>query len=85
VRSAEHPGTHAQALADVVAGGLSHDFALAVYARAVHAALTIETHRFSISIRVSNRWGRFKALRARWLDHLGSSSRRPVVLIGPRR
>jgi type II secretory pathway predicted ATPase ExeA len=36
---------------------------------------------FSISIRVSNRWGGFKALRARWIDHLGSASRRPVVLI----
>ncbi len=36
---------------------------------------------FSISIRVSNRWGGFKALRARWLDHLGSASRRPVVLV----
>ncbi len=36
---------------------------------------------FSISIRVSNRWGGFKALRARWLDHLESASRRPVVLI----
>jgi type II secretory pathway predicted ATPase ExeA len=36
---------------------------------------------FSISVRVSNRWGGFKALRARWIDHLGSASRRPVVLI----
>src|ERR1700722_722816 len=36
---------------------------------------------FAISIRVSNRWGGFKALRARWLDHLGSASRRPVILI----
>lgn len=36
---------------------------------------------FSITIRVSNRWSGFKALRARWLDHLGSASRRPVVLI----
>lgn len=36
---------------------------------------------FGISIRVSNRWGGFKALRARWLDHLGSASRRPVILI----
>ncbi len=35
---------------------------------------------FGISIRVSNRWGGFKALRARWLDHLGSSSRRAVIL-----
>jgi type II secretory pathway predicted ATPase ExeA len=36
---------------------------------------------FSIAIRVSNRWGGFKALRARWLDHLGSLNRRPVILI----
>jgi type II secretory pathway predicted ATPase ExeA len=36
---------------------------------------------FGISIRTSNRWGGFKALRARWLDHLGSSSRRSVILI----
>jgi general secretion pathway protein A len=36
---------------------------------------------FGISIRVSNRWGGFKALRARWIDHLGSASRRPLVLI----
>jgi type II secretory pathway predicted ATPase ExeA len=36
---------------------------------------------FAISIRVSNRWGGFKALRARWLDHLGSASRRPVILV----
>jgi type II secretory pathway predicted ATPase ExeA len=32
-------------------------------------------------VRVSNRWGGRKALRARWLDHLGSASRRPVILI----
>jgi type II secretory pathway predicted ATPase ExeA len=36
---------------------------------------------FSLSIRSSNRWGGFKALRARWIDHLGSSSRRAVVLV----
>ena len=36
---------------------------------------------FGISMRVSNRWGGFKALRARWLDHLGAASRRPVILI----
>lgn len=35
---------------------------------------------FGISIRVSNRWGGFKALRARWLDHLASCSRRSVIL-----
>ena len=36
---------------------------------------------FGISMRMSNRWGGFKALRARWLDHLDSASRRPVILI----
>jgi type II secretory pathway predicted ATPase ExeA len=36
---------------------------------------------FGLSIRVSNRWGGFKALRARWLDHLTSGSRRSVILI----
>ncbi|HMK84805.1 MAG TPA: ATP-binding protein, partial [Steroidobacteraceae bacterium] len=35
---------------------------------------------FSISIRVSNRWGGFKALRSRWTDHLESASRRSVIL-----
>jgi type II secretory pathway predicted ATPase ExeA len=36
---------------------------------------------FGVSIRASNRWGGFKALRARWLDHLGSTTRRSVLLI----
>ena len=36
---------------------------------------------FGIAMRMSNRWGGFKALRARWLDHLGSANRRPVILI----
>jgi type II secretory pathway predicted ATPase ExeA len=36
---------------------------------------------FGVSIRVSNRWGGFKALRTRWLDHLGSTTRRSVLLI----
>ena len=36
---------------------------------------------FGIAMQVSNRWGGFKALRARWIDHLGAASRRPVILI----
>jgi len=36
---------------------------------------------FAIPMRMSNRWGGFKALRARWLDHFGSATRRPVILI----
>ena len=36
---------------------------------------------FGIAMRMSNRWGGFKALRTRWLDHFGSATRRPVILI----
>ncbi len=36
---------------------------------------------FGVAIRVSNRWGGFQALRGRWLDHLGSTTRRSVLLI----
>ena len=36
---------------------------------------------FGIAMRMSNRWGGFKALRARWLDHFGAATRRPVILI----
>jgi general secretion pathway protein A len=36
---------------------------------------------FGIAMRISNRWGGFKALRARWVDHVGSASRRPVILV----
>ena len=36
---------------------------------------------FGITMRVTNRWGGFKALRARWVDHLGAASRPPVILI----
>lgn len=36
---------------------------------------------FGLSIRISNPWGGFKALRARWVDHLTAGSRRSVILI----
>jgi type II secretory pathway predicted ATPase ExeA len=36
---------------------------------------------FGVALRTSNRWGGFKALRARWLDHFGAATRRPVILI----
>ncbi len=36
---------------------------------------------FGVAIRISNRWGGFQALRSRWLDHLGSTIRRSVLLI----
>lgn len=36
---------------------------------------------FAVPLRPSNRWGGFKALRERWLNHLESSRCRPVLLI----
>ena len=36
---------------------------------------------FGVPLRPSNRWGGFKALRERWLNHLESSRCRPVLLI----
>lgn len=36
---------------------------------------------FAVSLKPSNRWGGFKALRERWLAHLESTRRRPVLLI----
>jgi general secretion pathway protein A len=36
---------------------------------------------FAISLRASNRWGGFKALRARWAEHVGQTLMRPVLMI----
>jgi len=36
---------------------------------------------FAVPLRPHNRWGGFKALRERWLGHLESCRRRPVLLI----
>ena len=36
---------------------------------------------FAVPLRPHNRWGGFKALRERWLAHLQSCRRRPVLLI----
>jgi type II secretory pathway predicted ATPase ExeA len=36
---------------------------------------------FGVPLRPHNRWGGFKALRERWLGHLESCRRRPVLLI----
>ncbi|MBU2819068.1 ATP-binding protein, partial [Acidithiobacillus ferrooxidans] len=36
---------------------------------------------FAVSLKPSNRWGGFKALRERWLAHLEATRRRPVLLI----
>lgn len=36
---------------------------------------------FAVSLRASNRWGGFKALRARWAEHVGQTLMRPVLMI----
>jgi general secretion pathway protein A len=36
---------------------------------------------FNVPLRPHNRWGGFKNLRARWLDHLHNTRRRPLLLI----
>jgi len=36
---------------------------------------------FAVSLKPSNRWGGFKALRERWLAHLSATRRHPVLLI----
>jgi general secretion pathway protein A len=36
---------------------------------------------FAVPLATHNRWAGFKALRARWMEHIGSSLSRPVLLI----
>jgi len=36
---------------------------------------------FSVNLAATNRWSNFKALRARWSDHISSSLMRPVLII----
>lgn len=37
--------------------------------------------RFGVPLSMSNRWGGFKALRARWSDHIATCHLRPVLII----
>ena len=36
---------------------------------------------FAVSLSLHNRWGGFKALRERWLEHLDTTRIRPLLLI----
>jgi len=36
---------------------------------------------FGVQLSMSNRWGGFKALRARWSDHIASSHYRPILVV----
>lgn len=63
------------ALADVTVGAINHPQSnLADFYRELGDI-------FGVTLRPSNRWGGFKALRERWLSHLESSRIRPVLLI----
>jgi general secretion pathway protein A len=36
---------------------------------------------FSVTLQPHNRWGGFKALRARWCDHIDTTMSRPVLVV----
>ncbi len=36
---------------------------------------------FGVQLSMSNRWGGFKALRARWSDHIASCHHRPILIV----
>jgi type II secretory pathway predicted ATPase ExeA len=36
---------------------------------------------FGVNLQAHNRWGGFKTLRARWMDHIASTLTRPVLII----
>ena len=37
--------------------------------------------RFGLQLTMSNRWGGFKALRARWADHIAACHYRPILIV----
>ena len=64
-----------EALRDVVLGTIEHP-----------QSRTMDFYRelgdlFGVPLQSHNRWGGFKALRARWADHIASSLSRPVLVI----
>lgn len=64
-----------EAMRDVVVGTVEHP-----------QSRTMDFYRelgdlFAVPLQSHNRWGGFKALRARWTDHIASSLTRPVLVI----
>lgn len=64
-----------EALPDVVVGTVEHP-----------QSRTMDFYRelgdlFAVPLQAHNRWGGFKALRARWADHIASALHRPVLVI----
>ena len=64
-----------ESMRDVVVGTIEHP-----------QSRTMDFYRelgdlFSVPLHSHNRWGGFKALRARWTDHISSTLSRPVLII----
>jgi hypothetical protein len=68
-------GKRLAALRDVVVGTIEHP-----------QSRTMDFYRefgdlFAVPVQAHNRWGGFKALRARWTDHIASTLTRPVLIL----
>jgi general secretion pathway protein A len=68
-------GKRLAALRDVVVGTIEHP-----------QSRTMDFYRelgdlFGVPLQAHNRWGGFKALRARWTDHIASTLTRPVLIL----
>lgn len=68
-------GRRLAALRDVVVGTVEHP-----------QSRTMDFYRelgdlFGVPLQAHNRWGGFKALRARWTDHIASTLTRPVLIL----
>lgn len=67
--------TRLRALPDVLVGTIEHP-----------QSRTMDFYRelgelFGVPLAAHNRWSGFKALRARWTEHIGSTRRRPVLIV----
>lgn len=81
-----HPGAGKSAVLRLLAGRLAEQRELTVGALSHPSSNLADFYRemgelFGVSLRPHNRWGGFKALRSRWLEHLEQTLVRPVLLI----
>lgn len=81
-----HPGSGKSAVLRLLEGQLSTQRELTVGALVHPTSNLADFYRemgelFGVTLRPHNRWGGFKALRTRWLEHLKKSLLRPVLLI----
>lgn len=81
-----HPGAGKSAVLRLLAGRLSEQRELTVGALCHPTSNLADFYRemgelFGVTLKPHNRWGGFKALRVRWLEHLEKTLMRPVLLI----